>query len=242
MVLFQNVTKIYPPDRIVFRDVSISINRGDFILLTGPAGSGKSVFFRLILCEEKPTRGKVVVFGRNTAELHSKEIPFLRRRIGFISQELKLMRPRTVHENLTAILHTTGIFGIQANQKAIDMLNAVGLENMESSYPSALSSSQQQKLMIARALVVQPTILLADEPLSYLGEEDVQSIIKLIVGTKKQGTTIIWASHDNNTKLQTNQRIAELKDGTIFVKEPTGTANLDSPKVDIAKGNPINEN
>ncbi len=220
MIAFQNVTKVYPPDHVVLRDISMTLSRGEFVILTGPAGSGKSLIFQLILRQEKPTRGQVIVFGRNIAELRSKEIPFLRRRIGFISQELKLARPRTVMEHLTSILNAVGIFGEQTDVKAKALLKDVGLENLADSFTFDLSRSQQQKMAIARALVVQPAIILADEPLSYLGQEDAQRITNLLLETNRQGTIVIWATQNLETLSSINKRILVLKDGGLTIKEP----------------------
>ena len=229
MISLNKVTKIYPPDRVIFKDINLTINRGELVILYGPAACGKSVLFRMILRFEKPTQGVLTVFGRNLQSLQIKEIPFLRRRIGYISQTPKLMRPRTVLDNLSVILNAIGTQGKQADLKSKSMLEKVGMDKLSNAFTSDLSHSQIQKLVIARALIVDPSIILADEPLSVMEKTDAEQIAQLLLEYHKKGSILLWATQHSNILPNVSKRIVEIKEGSINVTEPPIPVNEEKP-------------
>ena len=234
MISLNNVTKIYPPDRVIFKDINLSVNRGELVVLYGLAASGKSVLFRMILRYEKPTQGTISVFGRNLQTLQIKEIPFLRRRIGYISQSPKLMRPRTVLDNLSVILNAIGTQGKQADYQSKSMLEKVGLEKLSQAFTSDLSHSQVQKLVIARALIVEPSIILADEPLSVMEKSDAENTTQLLLDYNKKGSILIWATQHSNILPNVSKRIVDIKENSFFVTEPAIPVNEATTKENIS--------
>jgi cell division transport system ATP-binding protein len=192
------------------------IPRGDYVLLTGDAGSGKSVLFQMILGYEEPSRGTVQVFGRNLEHLNLKDKPFLRRRIGWISQEPQFMHSRSVYENLLNVLHASSIFGLEAEQRTVNMLKSVELELDLDMMPAELSKGQSQKLAIARALLLQPAILLADDPFTFLSAEEIHKVAKLFHDYNEQGTTILLTSRLWNPRESGVKRILEISDAVVM--------------------------
>ncbi len=215
MIEFTNVTKIFPPENVVLRDVNLQIRRGDYILLTGPAGNGKSVLFQMILRYERVTRGELSVFGRNLDKLTPKDIPYLRRKIGWISQEPQFMQPRSVLENLTNVLNAAGTFGSLADKRVREVLNSLGLEMEASSYPSELSRGQLQKLAIGRALILEPAVLLADEPFVYLTPEEIEGISILFKDFNRHGLTILMAARLMDPEYLGVSKVVEINNASL---------------------------
>ena len=224
MIEFDNVTKVFPPEQVILRNVSMHIQRGDYVLLTGDAGSGKSVLFQMILGYEEPSRGKVQVFGRNLEHLSLKDKPFLRRRIGWISQEPQFMHSRSVYENLLNVLQASSIFGLEAEQRTVNILKTVELELDLDMMPAELSKGQLQKLAIARALLLQPAVLLADDPFTFLSADEIEKVAKLFKEYNEQGTTILLTSRLWNPVEFGVKRVLEISDAVVM--EPQGNTSV----------------
>jgi cell division transport system ATP-binding protein len=220
MIAFHNVTKIYPPDTVALSEINLLITKGEFVLLDGANSSGKTTLLHLINRYELPTKGEVIVFGRNLTELKWWEVPYLRRRIGVIFQEFKLLRTKTVYENLAFILRVLGIGDQECRRRVFEMLDKVSLSPRAEVYPANLSRGEQQRLRIARALIYEPSIILADEPTAHLDFQTTQDIIHLLVESNQKGTTLIWATHAPDPFPEIKKRMLTLDQGKLLIPKP----------------------
>ncbi len=217
MIELKHVTKVFPPETVVLREANLHIPRGDYVLIGGTVGSGTSVLFQLLLRYELATRGEVNVFGRDLAKLTHKEIPLLRRRIGWISQEPQFMQTRSVYENLSDILYASGTVGREADQRTREVLSQFGLEFAADSLPGELSRGQAQKLAIARSLLLHPAILLADDPFAYLTVDEVHSMVEMFKDLNvRRGLTILVATYTLPSETLGVKRVVEIQNGAII--------------------------
>ncbi len=209
-----NVSKRYEA-LAVLDDISLEIDRGEFVCLTGRTGSGKSTLMRLIYMEERPDRGQVIVEGYSSERIRRREIPALRRKIGVLFQDFKLLRERTAYENVSFALHVTGTPRREVRKRVTRALTRVGLGHKRDAFPRELSGGEQQRVALARALVNEPILLLADEPTGNLDIEVGQGIIELFQQVNYQGTAVLMATH--NLGLIENMRIrrVNLADGRL---------------------------
>jgi len=196
MIQMYHVEMRYPGETYGLRDISISIERGEFVFLTGPSGAGKTTLLRLLFGAEHPTRGQIVVAGRNVSRLSSASIPELRRQIGVIFQDFKLLPQRSVFENVGITLEIAGLPRRELRARAWSMLRRLGLGHRLDHRPRALSGGEQQRVAIARALVNDPPLLLADEPTGNLDPDLALDIMDIIADAHARGTTVIVATHD----------------------------------------------
>lgn len=215
MIQFYHVSKSYDGRRAAIADVSFGVKKGEFVYLTGPSGAGKSTILRLTLCAEKPDEGQILIAGRNIARLKSKDIPELRRGIGIVFQDFKLIERKTVFENVALALRVTGAREDDVRKKTASTLKAVGVYQKKDSYPPLLSGGEQQRVAIARALVKEPLILLADEPTGNLDWEISQDIMGLIKDIHSQGTTVIVATHNKELVNRMPKRVLHIDGGRI---------------------------
>ncbi len=223
MILFDNVTKVYKTaQRPALNDVSINIERGDFAFLVGSSGSGKSTFLRLVLKEERASRGDVHVAGRDLARLASWKVPGLRRQIGVVFQDFRLLPTKTVFENVAFALQVIGKPRHVIDRTVPEVLQLVGLDGKETRRPDELSGGEQQRVAIARAFVNRPAILLADEPTGNLDPVTSVGIMKLLDRINKTGTTIVMATHDQDLVDQMRKRVIQLDDGHIVRDQARG--------------------
>jgi cell division transport system ATP-binding protein len=211
-----HVYKSYAADVQALVDVSLEIDKGEFVFLTGPSGAGKSTLLRLIFCAERPTRGQLLVGGRNVARLAASAVPYLRRSIGVVFQDFKLLPRRTVEENVAVALEVVGAPRRLVRQKTWAILKQVGLAHKLHQYPPRLSGGEQQRVAIARALVNEPQILLADEPTGNLDAERSREIMELLEAASSRGTTIVVATHDQRL-LEGGKRVIGLQGGRLAV-------------------------
>jgi cell division transport system ATP-binding protein len=211
-----HVYKSYAADVQALVDVSLEIDKGEFVFLTGPSGAGKSTLLRLIFCAERPTRGQLLVGGRNVARLAASAVPYLRRNVGVVFQDFKLLPRRTVEENVAVALEVVGAPRRVVRQKTWAILKQVGLAHKLHQYPPRLSGGEQQRVAIARALVNEPQILLADEPTGNLDAERSREIMELLEAASSRGTTIIVATHDQRL-LERDKRVIGLQNGRLAV-------------------------
>ncbi|HUG87201.1 MAG TPA: cell division ATP-binding protein FtsE [Actinomycetota bacterium] len=222
MIKTESVTKIYKETVAALEDVSVDIGKGEFVFIVGPSGSGKSTFIRLLLKEEEPTRGAIYVAGKNINTLSSWKVPYLRRNIGTIFQDFKLLPDKTVFENVAFALDVIGKPKPVIQKRVPEILTLVGLGGKLENYPDELSGGEQQRVSIARAFVNRPLILLADEPTGNLDPSTSVEIMKLLDRINRTGTTVIMATHDNAIVDAMRRRVIELEDGGVVRDQARG--------------------
>jgi cell division transport system ATP-binding protein len=215
MIQLHNVFMSYQRDATALNGVSLQIPKGDFVFLTGTSGAGKSTLLRLLYVALKPTRGQVVVDGQNITRLTPSQIPYLRRNIGVVFQDFKLLPNRTVLENVAITLEVLGWGKKEIGKKAYHILKQVGLEHKVNATPLRLSGGEQQRVALARALVNDPKILLADEPTGNLDEENKAQILNFFKEANIRGTTVVVATHDRRLIESSHKRVVLLDKGHI---------------------------
>lgn len=223
MIRFENVTKVYPKtDRPALDNVSIDIEKGEFVFLVGLSGSGKSTFLRLVLREEKPTSGKIHVAGKDLGTLSNWKVPELRRQVGTVFQDFRLLPNKTVAENVAFTLHVLGFSKKEIAREVPEVLELVGLEDKADRKPGELSGGEQQRVAIARAYVSNPAILIADEPTGNLDPATSVGIMKLLDRINREGTTVVMATHDSGIVDQMRKRVIELDKGQVIRDQARG--------------------
>ena len=215
MILFNNVSLMLHNTRII-EDVSFQVKKGEFVFLIGPSGAGKSSILKLIHFYLFPTLGRVIVQGEDTNKVSSRKIPFLRRSIGFIFQDYKLLKKKTAYENVAFALEVTGTKRRIIKQKALHALNTVGMAHRLGHCPGDLSGGECQRVAIARAIILEPFILLADEPTGDLDEENSWSILELLEKINHSGTAVLMATHKNEFEGIGSSRVVNIADGRII--------------------------
>jgi cell division transport system ATP-binding protein len=223
VIRFDNVTKVYPQtSRPALDNVSLEVSKGEFVFLVGASGSGKSTCLRLVLKEDKPTKGAVHVAGKDVARLSSWKIPHLRRQIGVVFQDFRLLPNKTVFENVAFALQVIGKPRHAIAHTVPEVLDLVGLAGKERRFPNELSGGEQQRVAIARAFVNRPAILLADEPTGNLDPTTSVGIMRLLDRINRTGTTILMATHDDEIVDQMRKRVVELEDGKLVRDQDRG--------------------
>ena len=222
MIKLENVSKIYKGDVVALRSASAEINKGEFVFLVGPSGSGKSTFIRLVNKEEEPDEGRIWVAGKDIAQLNSWKVPFLRRNIGCIFQDFKLLPNKTVYENVAFALEVIGRPKHVIRSQVPAILELVGLNKKLESLPHELSGGEQQRVSIARAFVNRPLILLADEPTGNLDPNTSEGIMRLLDRINRTGTTVVMATHDQGIVDSMRPRVIELDRGTVVRDQARG--------------------
>ena len=222
MVTFENVTKIYEPDVAALQDVSFAIDKGEFVFIVGASGSGKSTVIRLVLKELEPTRGKIVVGGRDLGRLKRNKVPLLRRNVGCVFQDFKLLPNRTAAENVAYALKVQGDSSTNIRRKVPEVLNMVGLTHKMSSLPDELSGGEQQRVSIARAFVNHPPLLICDEPTGNLDPDTSVGIMQLLYRINRSGTTILMVTHDREMVDKMRKRVIALEEGKLARDERRG--------------------
>jgi len=215
-----HVSKSYLAGTFALHDVSLEVGKGEFVFLTGASGAGKSTLLELLFAAEKPSEGQIVVLGRNIARLGDSAIPALRRRVGVVFQDFKLLSRRTVEENVRMSLDVVGASRREARGKVFRLLKQVGLQHRRYHHPLSLSGGEQQRVALARALVNEPEILLADEPTGNLDPELTLEIMDLIAGAATRGTTVIVATHDMGLVDRYGKRLLRLESGRLVEDRP----------------------
>ena len=222
MIEFKNVTKVYEDGNIALKNVNIVIKKGEFVFLVGPSGSGKSTLIKLLIREIPVTTGSIFVAGRNICNLKASRIPQLRRNIGYVFQDFKLLPNKTIFENIAFALEVIGKPAYAIRVQVPQVLKLVGLANKVNSYPHQLSAGEQQRISIARAFVNRPPILLADEPTGNLDPATSDGIMKLLSRINLIGTTVAMASHDKSIVNSMRRRVIELEEGEIIRDQKRG--------------------
>jgi cell division transport system ATP-binding protein len=221
-VELRDATVVYPGGNVGLDGASVSIERGEFAFLVGPTGCGKSTFIRLLLREIEPARGQVLIAGRDIGALPRKRIPKLRRNIGVVFQDFKLLPNRTVYDNVAYSLQVIGESRSNIKSKVPQILRMVGLSTKLNDYPDELSGGEQQRVSLARAFVNQPPLLLADEPTGNLDPETSLGIMQLIYRINRAGTTVIVATHDSEMVDRMRRRVIEMSEGRVVRDEAGG--------------------
>ena len=220
MIRFENVWKRYPNGREALSDFTLGIERGEMVFLTGHSGAGKSTLLKLVALIERPTRGQVIVNGRNTAGVSRRRIPAYRRAIGVVFQDHKLLQDRTIHDNVALPLIIAGTSRRETDKRVRAALDQVGLLGKESLYPLMLSTGEQQRVGIARAIVARPPVLIADEPTGNLDPDLSLEIMCLFERLNDVGVTVLVASHDLALLQRLGHRRLALSDGRLTEDQP----------------------
>jgi cell division transport system ATP-binding protein len=222
MISIQHVTKTYRNGVTALEDVTVEIDKGEFVFIVGPSGSGKSTMIRLLLKEEEATKGDVYVAGKNLAKISSFKVPYLRRNIGTVFQDYKLLSDKTVFENVAFGLEVIGKPKHVIDQRVPEILEYVGLGDKLNSYPDELSGGEQQRVSIARACVNRPLVLLADEPTGNLDPNTSVDIMRLLDKVNRIGTTVVMATHDQAIVDAMRKRVVELEKGHVVRDQARG--------------------
>jgi cell division transport system ATP-binding protein len=222
VIKLDNVTKIYKGEHVALRDATVDIDKGEFVFLVGPSGSGKSTFLRLLNREESPEKGRIFVAGKDIGELPGYKVPYLRRNIGCIFQDFKLLPNRTVYENVAFALEAIGRPKSAIREAVPQILELVGLAKKSGNLPNELSGGEQQRVSIARAFVNRPLILLADEPTGNLDPATSVGIMKLLDRINRTGTTVVMATHDRGIVDTMRRRVIELDRSRIVRDQSRG--------------------
>ncbi|MGZ0220066.1 MAG: cell division ATP-binding protein FtsE [Acidimicrobiales bacterium] len=222
MIKLENVTKVYKGDTVALRDATLDIAKGEFVFLVGASGSGKSTFIRLLNREEVPEHGRIFVAGKDIAQLSTWKVPYLRRNIGYIFQDFKLLPNKTVGENVAFALEVIGKPRHVVKKQVPAILELVGLTQKLENFPHELSGGEQQRVSIARAFVNRPLILLADEPSGNLDPQTSVGIMRLLDRINRTGTTVVMATHDRGIVDTMRRRVIELDRGAIVRDQARG--------------------
>jgi cell division transport system ATP-binding protein len=219
VIQFYHVGKRYAGGRTVLSDVTFHIARGEFVFLTGASGAGKSTLLKLLFREEVPTEGQILVNGRNVASIPRSKVPYLRRTLGMVFQDFRLIARKTVAENVTYLPRVIGMDSRSRKRLAYQVLRRVGLAHRMNAFPLELSGGEQQRVAIARALINEPEILIADEPTGNLDPELSEEILRLFLSLNLRGTTLLVATHDRDTIQRVGHRVLTLDGGRLVGDE-----------------------
>jgi cell division transport system ATP-binding protein len=215
MILLDRVTKVYNQKGTALDRISLHVEPKEFVIVVGPSGAGKSTLLKLLTREEKPTSGKIIVGGIDYDRLRDREIPLLRRKIGVVFQDFKLLSNKPVFENVAFALEIAGMSNREIRHTVPKVLDIVGLKGKENSFPQELSGGERQRVAIARAIVRQPKILIADEPTGNLDPKHAWDVIKVLEKINRYGTTVLLTTHNQEIVNRLKRRVVTIKDGKI---------------------------
>jgi cell division transport system ATP-binding protein len=226
MIRFDHVTKAYKGSTVALRDCAVDIQKGEFVFLVGPSGSGKSTFLRLVTKEERPEQGQIWVAGKDIAKLSQWKVPYLRRNIGSVFQDFRLLPTKSVYENVAFALEVIGRPRHVIRSQVPQILDLVGLGKKTDNLPNELSGGEQQRVAIARAFVNRPLILLADEPTGNLDPSTTAGIMRLLDRINRTGTTVVMATHDQSIVDSMRRRVIELDRGSVVRDQARGVYGM----------------
>ena len=222
MVELYELTKTYPNGVTALDHISLKVEQGEFVFLMGHSGAGKSTLIRMLIREEWPTSGQIFVASRSLVRMKKKEIPYLRRSVGMIFQDFKLLESRTVEENIAFAMMVVGAAPKEIKKRVASVIHEVGLDGKEKSFPSELSGGEQQRVGIARAIINRPVLLIADEPTGNLDQRTSEEIMELIYAINRAGTTVIMATHAQELVRNAKRRVVILDKGKVVADMPPG--------------------
>ena len=221
-IAFERVSKVYPPGSVALEDVSFVIDQGEFVSFAGKSGAGKTTMLKLLLSEEKPSSGRVLVDGGNIGELSSSRLPDFRRKIGMVFQNYRLLPHKTAYENIAYVMEVMGAAEQEITRDVTEVLRIVGLSDRSAHFPDQLSGGEKQRVAIARALIHRPSVILADEPTGNLDPYHTRDIINLLLKINELGTTIVLATHNKEVINRLGKRVLSLDQGRLVRDEKKG--------------------
>ena len=222
MIKLKGITKFYKPNTYALKDVDLEINPGEFVSIVGQSGTGKTTLIKLIIAEEKPTDGQIMVGGWDITNIQNREVPFLRRQIGVVFQDFKLLQKKTIFENVSFALETCGAPRNKILAIVPQVLKIVGLEEKIDRYPNQLSGGEQQRVVIARSLAHKPKLLVADEPTGNLDSINTREIIDLLKRINELGTTVVLVTHNREVVNNLKRRVITLDGGRVIGDQSKG--------------------
>lgn len=223
-----DVSKIYPGGSVALQDINVRIEQGEFVFIVGPSGAGKSTFFKMLFREVLPSSGKVIVNGHDLVKMTDKEIPYFRRQLGIVFQDYRLLPDRTVYDNVAFAMQVIETPYRKIKRRVNDVLDLVGLRKRAHAYPTELSGGEQQRIAIARAIVNDPILLIADEPTGNLDPETSWEIMDIFREVNKSGTTIVMATHDREIVDEMEKRVIAIEHGHIMRDDAKGVYGYES--------------
>lgn len=223
-----DVSKIYPGGSVALQDINVRMEQGEFVFIVGPSGAGKSTFFKMLFREVLPSSGKVIVNGHDLVKMTDKEIPYFRRQLGIVFQDYRLLPDRTVYDNVAFAMQVIETPYRKIKRRVNDVLDLVGLRKRAHAYPTELSGGEQQRIAIARAIVNDPILLIADEPTGNLDPETSWEIMDIFREVNKSGTTIVMATHDREIVDEMEKRVIAIEHGHIVRDDAKGVYGYES--------------
>ncbi len=227
MIEMKDVTKKYSNGTTAIRNISVNINQGEFVYVVGPSGAGKSTFIKLMYREEKATKGSLNVCGYDLLKIKNRNVPFLRRSIGIVFQDYKLLPKKTIYENVAYAMQVIGKRPREVKRRVMEVLDLVGLKHKVRVFPDELSGGEQQRVAIARAIVNTPQVLIADEPTGNLDPDNSWEIMKLLDRINAQGTTVVMATHNSTIVDTIRHRVLAIENGRIIRDQMEGEYGYD---------------
>ncbi len=224
---FKNITKKYDENFLALEGINFEIEKGEFVFIIGHSGAGKSTLIKLLIREEKPDEGEIIFEGQNLSEVERKDLPELRRQIGVVFQDFKVLESKTVFDNVAVALEVVDAPQKEINEVVPNVLNLVGLESKKNQYPTKLSGGEKQRLSIARALAHEPTILIADEPTGMIDPKASLEVMEILEKINSLGTTVIMATHDQDVVNKFKKRVIKLEKGKVILDKKGGTYEND---------------
>ncbi|MDD5952839.1 MAG: cell division ATP-binding protein FtsE [Oscillospiraceae bacterium] len=226
MIQFKNVSKTYPNGTQALKNVNLRVDDGEFVFIVGSSGAGKSTLLKTILCEEPIDEGEIIVNGTNLSHMKKKKIPYLRRAMGIVFQDFRLIHHMTVYENVAFAMHVIGVSDKVIRKRVPYVLGMVGLQDKMKCKPAELSGGEQQRVGLARALVNNPKMIIADEPTGNIDPELSYEIVDLLTEINKRGTTVLMVTHEHSLVKHFGRRIVEIQDGTVVADTATMYGDL----------------
>lgn len=229
MIEFIDVSKTYANGTQALKNVNLKIEKGEFVFIVGASGAGKSTFLKLIVCEERPNSGEIIVGEQKVSTAKKREIPYIRRKMGIVFQDFRLIDSMTVYENVAFAMHVVGARDRDIRRRVPYILNLVGLRNKANRHPAELSGGEQQRVALARALVNNPSMIIADEPTGNIDPALSYEIVDLLNEINRRGTTILMVTHEHTLVKHFNRRVVEIRDGRIVADTAVQNGVSDEP-------------